>query len=241
MDNQIRIGIKNSKPEKESIVINTFNIVRKIIKSKKEFIYNIKIEEYKNLEKEFPDEEMIISGIENIKATCEMKKEIILFNDSFFDERCEEIIRNAVFIHEIGHIIGYALGKSPRGASKSFKEYIADKFLFEVSEDIFLKGRLIPDLQGISITKIKEIEDTEKKENCILDFKEKLYYHNKILPCCPIIHKINEEIDEFVESSKELFLGKGYKKELEDSFNEIDKDINYYDENDIIKDNLTLC
>ena len=177
----LRIGIRNNNPKREEIVLRVFNSIKDIIKNKKEFLYNVQIDAYETLKNEFDKEDIDDFENNNKKAIAHFQEEIILFNDSFFNNTTK-INKQAVFIHEIGHIIN----KPPQDGGNYlvkyvYGEYLADEYLFEIDKDIFLNGRIIPDLDIILVAQIRdEIENADNQEEmikgkfCIIG---RLYYY----------------------------------------------------------------
>jgi len=235
----LRIGIRNRNSKREKVVLEIFNSIKQIIKEKKEDLFDLQIEDYDALKREFEKEDIDVFERTNQKAITEFEKEIILFNDSFFD--CIEINKKSIFIHEIGHIVNKPPNSSNFLVKYIYAEFLADKYLFEIDKDIFLNGRIIPDLDIISIIKIRnEIEGSNNDEN-IINWRfvvvGRLYYYYSFCKYEPILSKINEliglikeyfsDIDFILTDLRKVCNELQFKKyqELGDSFRDIDDKI----------------
>jgi len=243
MDNKLKIGIRNTNPERINKVNEIFKSVSDIIRNKKGFLCNFQIEDYEILKRKFSEEDIDFFEKSNPKALCNFE-EAILINESFFE--CIEINQKSVALHEIFHI----LNKPPQEVLNDFDnplvkyvygEYLADYHLFNIDKDIFLNGRIIPDLDTISIKEIKKDIALSNNEDDFIKGKfqdiGRLYYYYIIYPYQPIISKIDEliglireyfsDIDFILKNLQEVCNQLKLKKyqELKDLFYKIDMDI----------------
>ena len=180
MENILKIGIRKVNDDRKKDVNNTFNSIKSKLENKG-FIFYINTDlTYESLKDNFEGDanKQGVLDFEKSgkKGYCEPDKKIILFNDSFFDNVYG--IKQSVFLHEIGHIVNRLPKDFQRfDMSQIYKEYLADKFLFEIDKDIFKEWRVGEDVKLTNL----ELEKFKESINNILKNNNIDYPHQEIL------------------------------------------------------------
>ena len=129
--NEIKIGIRDCTENKENNINKVFNNIKPKLKNKG-YTFEIKVEDYDKLRGKIIelDGEFLLKFEEsNMKAMSDSTKEIILFNNTFFECK-QETVKWCIFLHEIGHIINKGIETDNYMIKSIYNEYLSDKFLF---------------------------------------------------------------------------------------------------------------
>ncbi|MEK6833099.1 MAG: hypothetical protein AABY32_03555 [Nanoarchaeota archaeon] len=179
MDNKIKIGIVNENSNKKMEIEE----ISYFINNKLNYKHSIYIEDYDLLKKGFGVEAdlKMIENLEynNTPAIADWKKRFILFGNLFFENNRTLINKQAIFLHEIGHIVNTRKNLIINNhysnlVNNIYNEYLADKFLFDLSKEIFKDGRVEEDLKMIP-------EKNRKNNKSIFLDLGRLYYYNNFL------------------------------------------------------------
>jgi hypothetical protein len=211
MDNKIIVGIINENFNKKREIEE----ISYFINNNLNYKHSINIENYELLKKSFivEDDIKFVVDIEANKkpAMSDWKQKIILFGNLFFEGNRTLINKQAIFLHEIGHLLNGLKKHNDNPLIKElYNEFLADRFILEMSKEIFEEGRIKEDIILIS-------ENKQKRQCDIILSLGRLYYYNSLCPNFNILNDKIKRMEELIEKKNKPILDK--LRKLCDDFN----------------------